>query len=390
MRLVKVGTLVFCSLASLALFIAQAGAQESAVSSRVTIVPQSRSFTAERRGRVEISEVDVGVVILEQVATTTMDISIRNPGTARLESELLVPVPEGAVVRGFTFQGAAGEPTAQVLTKEEARKAYEAIVAKIRDPALLEFVGYNLIRSSVFPVEAGGTQKVRLTYEHILAADGERVDYVLVRSESLEYNVPWKIAVKIKAKRPISTVYSPSHRLDVLRSGENTVSAQIAADDRKKPGPFLLSYLVQRDGISASLFAYPDLKLGGGYFLLLAGLPDRSEADRDEPAIKREVTLVIDRSGSMRDKKLEQVREAAMQIIAGLKDGEAFNILTYGNSVDFFSREPVLKSKESEEKAFAYLKGIRPSGGTNIHDALTEALRERLAPQKVHSKTPGT
>ena len=67
-------------------------------------------------------------------------------------------------------------------------------------PRLLEFAGFNLVRSSVFPVEPGGTQAVRLTYEHLLAATGDRVDYVLPRSESVEYTVPWKIAVKITSR----------------------------------------------------------------------------------------------------------------------------------------------------------------------------------------------
>ena len=67
------------------------------------IVPQSRAFSVDRRNRVEITGVKVGVVILEQAATTTMDISLRNPSNRRIEAELLVPVPEGAVVRGFAF-----------------------------------------------------------------------------------------------------------------------------------------------------------------------------------------------------------------------------------------------------------------------------------------------
>ena len=90
--------------------------------------------------------------------------------------------------RGFTFQGSASEPTAELLRKEAARQTFDSIVAKMKDPALLEFVGYNLVRSSVFPVEANGTQKVRLTYEHLLTADGDRVDYVLPRSESIGYS----------------------------------------------------------------------------------------------------------------------------------------------------------------------------------------------------------
>ena len=71
---------------------------------------------------------------------------------------------------------AGSEPSAQLLPKDEARQIYDSIVAKIRDPALLEFIGYNLIRSSVFPVEPKGDQKVRLTYEHVCEADGDRID----------------------------------------------------------------------------------------------------------------------------------------------------------------------------------------------------------------------
>jgi Ca-activated chloride channel homolog len=266
------------------------------------IVPQSRAFAWDRHAPVQITEVAVGVVILEQVATTTMDISLSNPGSARTEGELLVPVPEGAAVRGFTFQGGGAEPTAKLLRKEEARRIYDSIVAKSRDPALLEFVGCNLIRSSVFPIDARGTQKVRLTYEHLLAADGNRVDYVLPRSESLQYSVPWKVSVQIRSKRPVSTVYSPSHALETGRKGPNEVTVRIADSASREPGAFRLSYLLEAGAVTASLLAYPDPKTGGGYFLLLAGLPAGSSTAATAstaPAIKREVTLVIDHSGSM-------------------------------------------------------------------------------------------
>jgi Ca-activated chloride channel family protein len=373
-------------LSALAALVAQADAQtyvvhvhRRALASNV-VIPQTRAFSTERRQAVEITEVSVGVVILEQVATTTMDISLKNPSGSRLEAELIVPVPDGAVVRGFTFQGAGSEPSAALLPKDEARSTYDAIVARVRDPALLEFLGYNLIRSSVFPVEPHGTQKVRLTYEHLLTADGERVDYVLPRTESLDYTVPWKIAVKIKSKRPVSTVYSPSHRLETTRSGPGVVSARMAPDAGREPGAFRLSYLLEsKEGVSASLFAYPDPKVGGGYFLLLAGLPAQLPEAEDGPAIKREVTLVLDRSGSMRGEKLQQVREAALQILGGLEPGEMFNLIAYSGAVDVFAPRPVVKSPETVARATQYLNGINSSGGTNIHDALLEALRQKPA-----------
>jgi Ca-activated chloride channel family protein len=345
------------------------------------IVPQSRAYsfavsTSARYvpapRRVEVTGVEVGVEILEQVATTTMDVSLFNPGRQRLEAQLLVPVPEGAALKGFDFMGTAREPTAKLLPKAEAKGTYHAIVARVRDPALLEFIGTNLIQSSVFPVEGQGRQKVRITYEHLLSADGDRVDYVLPRSESLDFAVPWNIAVQVKSKHRISTVYSPSHDIQTVRKGDSWVSARLDVKDRTKPGPFRLSYLLEKGGVTASLFAYPDPKVGGGYFLLLAGAPAVAEK---APSIKREVTVVMDRSGSMNGEKLEQVRQAALQVISGLEPGEAFNLITYNEAVDAFSSRPVIKTKESMREARAWLEGMQSRGGTNIHDALVEALR---------------
>jgi Ca-activated chloride channel family protein len=341
------------------------------------IVPQARSVVASSPNTAQVKEVTVGVVIVEQVATTTMDIVLVNPTRRRLEAELIMPVPAGAAIRGFTFAGAASEPTAELLTKEEARRIYDQIVRRLRDPAILEFVGNDLVRSSVFPVEPGGTQTLRLTYEHLLEANGDRVDYVLPRSESVDYNVPWNVSVRIKSKAPVSTVYSPSHTLETVRTSDNIVSAKIAAGATTEPGAFRLSYLLEHDGLTASLLAYPDPTMGGGYFLLLAGLPASPHRGVDAPAIKREVTLVLDRSGSMQGDKLDQVREAALQILAGLEPGEAFNIIAYNEVVDLFAKQPVIKSKETVEAARTYLGSINARGGTNIHDALLEALRQK-------------
>jgi Ca-activated chloride channel family protein len=353
--------------------LAQESRSDSFAASNI-IMPQSRAFRLAGGPAIQITEVEVGVVILDQVATTTMDVTLRNLTGSRQQAELLVPVPDEAVVRGFSYQGNAAEATAQVLPKDDARTAYESIVAKIRDPALLEFVGLNVVRSSIFPVDANGTQKVRLTYEHLLAADGSRVDYVLPRSESLAYSVPWRISVKIKSSKPVSTVYSPSHELEIKRTADNAVSARIVGDACTQPGPFRLSYLLQQDKVTASLMAYPDSS-GGGYFLLLAGLPARVEGA--ESAIKREITLVIDRSGSMQGRKIEQVRQAALQVLAGLLDGETFNVIAYNDAVEPLSKEPLANTAANIEVARAFVERLTAQGGTNLHDALVEALRPK-------------
>jgi Ca-activated chloride channel homolog len=340
------------------------------------IIPQARSYAlGAQANQIQISEVTAEVRILQQVATTTMDVGLTNSSGQQQEAEMLVPVPDGAVVRAFTFAGSASEPTAKLLPKAEAKTLYRSIVSKLKDPALLEFAGYNLVRSSVFPVPAQGKQRVRLVYEQILRADGNRVDYVLPRSESFEATqTPWKISVRVHSKSAISAVYSPSHQIGLERAAPEQALVRVVGEPKLEPGPFRLSYLVEGNGLTASLLAYPDQRIGGGYFLLLAGVPASTQASG--PTIKREVTLVIDRSGSMAGEKIEQARAAALQVVEGLNDGEAFNVIDYSDSIARFSANPVIKNQNTLRQAREYIKRLRADGATNIQDALVEALRQ--------------
>lgn len=363
---------------ALLVLFAPAAAQDITSDSVNIIIPQSRviCYPCPRPlpQPVQISGVAVNIQIQQQVATTTMEITLRNQAPRPQEAQMLVPVPDGATIRSFGFDGVSKEPNAKILPKAEAEAIYRSIVNKLRDPALLEFAGYNLVRSSVFPIPANATQKVTLVYENLLLADGERIDYVLPRSESFaSQNIPWQITVDLQAKQPIAAVYSPTHLISSNRVSKDHFRVSLGDNTKLEPGPFRLSYLLERSGVTASLLAYPDPSIGGGYFLLLGAVP----ATRPEKmaSIKREVILVLDRSGSMQGEKIEQVRAAALHVINGLEDGEAFNIIDYSDSISMFAGQTIVKNSKSLDEARAYIRRIQANGGTNIHDALLEALR---------------
>ncbi len=342
------------------------------------VVPQARGFALRPYGvRVLVERVEARVEIVGRSARTTLEIAVSNPSSTAAEAVLLLPVPHGAAVDGFDFEGAGASSSARLLPADEARRTYDGIVAQLRDPALLEFAGHGLVRSSVFPVPAGGVQRVRIAYHSLLGGGAERIDYLLPRSESLAGRVPWSISVDVRGEGPIATVYSPSHALDVERLAPDHLRVAAAKGHALQPGPFRLALIPERGPVSASLYAYPDAAAGGGYLLLVAGLPAHLASAR--PEVRREVTLVLDRSGSMNGGKIEQARAAALGVIEALEPDERFQIVDFAAEVGAFAPTSVPRSPENARAARAYLDDLRPLGGTNIAAALERALHPEPA-----------
>jgi len=335
------------------------------------IVPQRYLV---RPGMVELRAVEVDVDVVDQVATTHMALVLHNPTDAPREAQLVLPVPRDAAIRSFGVDAISEEPNAVLLPREEATRVYRDIVRKMVDPGLLEFVGTGLIQSSVFPVPAGGTQTFRVVYEHALPAESGRVEYELPRSQSLSgQSVQWTIGVRIRSSRPIGAVYSPTHPLDERRTSANDMRLKVL--DAQQPGPVRLYYvLADSEGAAITTLLYPDGRVAdgaGGYFMIFLSAPDEPAGE----VMKREVTLVLDRSGSMRGSKIEQAKGAAMQIIEALDDGERFNIIDYADTIESFAPAAVEKNAETIARAREYVAQIKAVGGTNIHDALLEAVR---------------
>jgi hypothetical protein len=171
--------------------------------------------------------VQARVLLKGQAAETTLDIHLSNPGPGMLEPVLLLPVPDGAVVKSFSFDGMKDGASARLLPRDEATRIYQSIVNQSRDPALLEYAGYNLVQSSVFPVGPHGGQRVRLVYEHLAPRAGNHIEYVLPRSVSVEHVVPWEVTVRVEGGHGISSVYSPSHEVAARAEAPGSSSVSV-------------------------------------------------------------------------------------------------------------------------------------------------------------------
>lgn len=362
-------------------------AQVSGRAEALEIMPAARPWMHAPVSGAHLSAVDAKITIDGQIASTTLELSLTNTTGLPQEAIVMLPVPEGVSIRSLQFDGVGQEPTAKVLPRDEARRIYDEITRRRRDPALLEFAGFGMIRTSAFPIPANATMKARITYDQVLTSDGGRVEYSLPRSEAMAMpgvsgSVHWTFSCTINSERPIHALYSATHEIAVEKPDPRHATVRVDAALAAAPGPFRLSYVPEKNtgaGIVTSLVAYPDPSIGdgnGGFFLLLGELPAR---EGQIPVPKREITLVLDRSGSMQGEKFDQARGAAIAVIDGLREGELFNIIDYSDVIDSYEKAPVAKSSDSAQKAKAYLGALRPGGGTNIHDALLQAVRPAVA-----------
>lgn len=333
--------------------------------------PLLPSIRAQPANPVAVEGVEVELTARDQVVRTMLTVHVRNRGPTRAEAVLLLPLPGGAAVRSFGFQGPGGELEARLLPADEARATYQGIVSRMRDPALLEFAGHQLLRSSVFPVEPGRTQAVRLTFEQMLTAVAGRLDWVLPRSEALSGELPWTVRVRLEAGSPIGAVFSPSQDLTEVRRDGRLVELRL--DGRPGSGALRLGWTL-RDREPIAAWAYPEGD--GGVFAVLAEAPPPGSA----APIPREVTVVLDRSGSMAEGAWSQARRAVAQALAALAPEESANLLLFNEGVDAFAPAPVRADEAGREAMLRWLGAARPSGGTNLHEALAAAVARPARP----------
>src|SRR5512136_2738333 len=213
----------------------------------------------------------VTVEIVGQVAKTSVDQVFLNHFDRDIEGTYIFPVPEGASVSDFAMFIGNERVKGEILGSDEARRIYEDIVRRMRDPGLLEYMGRNLFRARVYPIPANGEKRVQISYTEVLKAENGLVKYLYpLNTEKLSRDplADVSIAARIESRVPILNVYSPSHKISVRKDGEGLARVGYEDKDVRPDKDFLLYYSLSKDDVGLSFMNLegPD----GNFFMLLA------------------------------------------------------------------------------------------------------------------------
>jgi Ca-activated chloride channel homolog len=324
----------------------------------------------------KIKELSVQVRLTDQVARTQISQSFVNTGSAAMEVCFVFPLPYDGAIEQMTLLVDGKEHPARLLAADAARKIYEEIVRKNRDPAFLEWIGTGMFKTSVFPVPGGAERKVTLSYSQLCRKDHGLTDLLLPLSTAKYTSQPVEkldIQVAIESGVEIKNVYSPSHAVDVKRPDNKHAAVSWTALNQLPGSDFRLLYDVGTGEFGTSVLSYRRDAGDDGYFLLLAS-PEIQAAADSRP--QKSVIFVVDRSGSMSGEKINQAKGALKFVLNNLRAGDLFNIIAYDGNVESFRPELQRFDEQTRASALGFVDGLFAGGSTNIDAALSTALAQ--------------
>lgn len=322
----------------------------------------------------EVREVAVDARVRDQVAEVQVSQTFHNPGSFQIDSEYVFPMPEEGAIQNFVLLVDGREMPGRLLPKDEARRIYEEIVRTKRDPALLEYMGRGMFKTSVFPIPPGADRKVTMKYTQICKRERDLVEFAYPFGTQKFTSKPIQrlaLNLRIESRDAIKSVYSPTYDARVERSGDHEARVTLEQRDVVPSTDFRLVYTLAEGTLGATVLSYRPSDGEDGYFLLLAS-PQVKPADvKPQP---KTVIFVLDRSGSMSGKKIEQARKSLKFVLNNLRDDDTFNIVAYDDRVDTYKPELQRYSSQTREEAERFVDNIREGGSTNIDSALKTAL----------------
>jgi len=328
------------------------------------------------RGHWAVRYHHVSIRVRDQIARVSIDQEFVNTGSGAIEVEYFFPVPPEAALDSMTLIVDGKEYAAELLEADKARKIYEEIVRRKKDPALLEYAGFGLYKTRAFPLEPNKPVQVVVTYKNICRRDGQAVEvWYPLNTEKFSARPidDVRLRVDIRGRSAVLSAYCPTHEVDIDRKDERHVVATYHAQNVLPTTDFQLFYKTGDEDVGATWFSYQPVAEKDGYFLLLLS---PGPAKGKVKATPKDVVLVLDRSGSMGGGKLDQTREAARFILDNLNDEDQFNIIAYNDAVEAFFDETQTVTGDSLADARRQLENLSPGGGTNIHEALQAAMSQ--------------
>ena len=322
-----------------------------------------------------IASIKIDTKISSQVATTHVEQVFRNDTGFTLEGTYLFPIPESASVAEFAIWDGDRRLVGEVRSREEARRIYDEIVRRQRDPGLLEYAGKDLFQASIYPILPHSDKKLEITYTQVVRAEGGTVSYRYPLGIGRQLTQIGSVAgrVEVESKEPLRNVYSPTHVIDVKHASDRRSVVSFESASGKEPQDFQLFYTISKEDFGLTLLTHREAGKQGYFLLMISPKDDWSEQEYSA----KDVVFVVDTSGSMAEEgKMEKARAALLYGVRILRPQDRFNIISFAGEEHLMEAGLIAADVSGRARGEAFVKKLKPVGGTNINQSLLASLKQ--------------
>lgn len=328
-----------------------------------------------------IKSIKIGTRISSQVATTHVEQVFRNDTDATLEGTYLFPIPESASITEFAIWDGDRRLVGEVRTREEARKIYDEIVRRQRDPGLLEYAGKNLFQASIYPIPPHADKKLEITYTQVLRGESGTVSYRYPLGMGSQMAQIGTVSgrVDLEGNAPLRNIYSPSHQIEVRQNGDRRAVVSFETAAGKEAQDFQLFYAVTPEDFGVTLVTHRDAGKDGYFLLMISPKEDWTEKEYSA----KDIVFVLDTSGSMAEAgKMVKARAALLYGIRILSPQDRFNVIAFAGEEQLMETGLIAADDKGRKRGEEFVNSLRPVGGTNINQALLAAMPQLRAAER--------
>ncbi len=366
-----------------------------------------------------ILNTDVQIVVTGTIARATVTQEFTNPSTRKgdwLEGIYVFPLPETAAVDQLRMK--VGERTieGQIKERNEAKRTYERAKEQGKRTSLVEQERPNIFTTSVANIGPGERVIVEIEYQETVryengqfqlrfpmavgpryipgtpviieghppqgsgtmpdtdrVPDASRITPPVQTTNEGHVN-PLSLSVTLSPGFPVEHIASPFHPIITIPDEEHRYHIALKEESVPSDRDFQLTWR-QAPRTEPLATVFTEQKNGDTYALLMLVPP--TQQDAKTPRVPRDLTFIIDTSGSMAGASIEQARSSLAAALTRLTAQDRFNIIQFNNQVRSLFAAPQPVTATTIKQAVRYTEHLTADGGTEVLPALRQALKSQ-------------
>lgn len=353
------------------------------------------------------------------IARTRVTQTFRNDSDQWMEGLYLFPLPDRASVDGMTLLVGDRRIDGVIKEKQQAKRDYARALADGKRASLLEQNRPNVFKTRVANIGPGETVSVEVDYQITVARQADEftlaqplvvmpryfrrpkpvaalegsaaagqlaerlkaaaeLDQPVVKPGEAAVN-PVSVVVNLDPGFDLAALSSSSHAISVTETEGGRYRVSLKSEETPSDRDFILSWQAAR-AAAPQIALFNETVGDAAYFLGVVMPPQMDDAQTMKQDAARDITFVIDVSGSMHGASIEQARAALSAALDRLSPHDRFDVIAFNNSFVRLFGQSRPATDSNLARAQSFVMSLEADGGTEMMGALDSALDDRPTP----------